>query len=445
MAVMILSSPLSSTAYLSYARSTHVELKTQTKSIVSNKETGILSLCSLEQTTLTYLGNQYQATAAMGCDAKKPSIVSVGQVDDSSPGGLSSVQEPLIKQKHSPENYCVLAAIPPFLFPALGAFLFGYEIGATSCATVSIKVGDSSSGGPSSVQEPLIKQKHSPENYCVLAAIPPFLFPALGAFLFGYEIGATSCATLSIKSPTLSGISWYNLSSVDVGIITSCSHYGALIGSIVAFNVADIIGRRKELITAALLYLVGAIVTATALVFPVLIIGRVVYGIGLGLVGDSSSGGLSSVQEPLIKQKHTPENYSVLAAIPPFLFPALGAFLFGYEIGATSCANLSIIVMALTFLPLCSLHSFVNYSAFSLALSVPNAKWNFLTSCSHYGALIGSIVAFNVADIIGRRKELITAALLYLVGAIVTATAPVFPVLIIGRVVYGIGLGLHSS
>ncbi|CAN6809359.1 unnamed protein product [Brassica oleracea] len=145
------------------------------------------------------------------------------------------------------------------------------------------QVGDSSSGGLSSVQEPLIKQKHTPENYSVLAAIPPFLFPALGAFLFGYEIGATSCATLSIKSPTLSGISWYNLSSVDVGIITSCSHYGALIGSIVAFNVADIIGLRKELITAALLYLVGAIVTATAPVFPVLIIGRVVYGIGLGL------------------------------------------------------------------------------------------------------------------------------------------------------------------
>ncbi|XP_018491795.2 D-xylose-proton symporter-like 1 [Raphanus sativus] len=145
------------------------------------------------------------------------------------------------------------------------------------------QVGDSSSGGLSSVQEPLIKQKHSQENYSVLAAIPPFLFPALGAFLFGYEIGATSCATLSITSPTLSGISWYNLSSVDVGIITSCSHHGALIGSIVAFNVADTIGRRKELITAAFLYLVGAIVTATAPVFPVLIIGRVVYGIGLGL------------------------------------------------------------------------------------------------------------------------------------------------------------------
>nr|VDC92380.1 unnamed protein product [Brassica oleracea] len=125
-------------------------------------------------------------------------------------------------------------------------------------------IGDSSSGGLSSLQEPLIQQKHSPENYSVLAAIPPFLFPALGAFLFGYEIGATSCATISIKSPTLSGISWYNLSSVDVGIITS--------GSL-----------RKGLITAAFLYLVGAIVTALAPVFHVLIIGRVVYGIGVGL------------------------------------------------------------------------------------------------------------------------------------------------------------------
>ncbi|ESQ56372.1 hypothetical protein EUTSA_v10026911mg [Eutrema salsugineum] len=36
-----------------------------------------------------------------------------------------------------------------------------------------------------------------------------------------------------VMSPMLSGISWYNLSSVEVGIITSGSLYGALIGSIV--------------------------------------------------------------------------------------------------------------------------------------------------------------------------------------------------------------------
>ncbi|CAN6922543.1 hypothetical protein Bca4012_091633 [Brassica carinata] len=146
------------------------------------------------------------------------------------------------------------------------------------------QVGDSSSGGISSVKEPLIKENHhSPEDYSVLAAIPSFLFPALGALLFGYEIGATSCAIISIKSPTLSGISWYTLSPVDVGIITSGSLYGALIGSIVAFSIADTIGRRKELILAAFLYLVGAIVTSLAPVFSVLIIGRLMYGVGIGL------------------------------------------------------------------------------------------------------------------------------------------------------------------
>ena len=35
-------------------------------------------------------------------------------------------------------------------------------------------------------------------------------------------------------------------------------------------------------------------------------------------VGDSSSGGINSVKEPLIKENHhSPEDYSVLAAIPP--------------------------------------------------------------------------------------------------------------------------------
>ncbi|KAL0675612.1 hypothetical protein Bca4012_003593 [Brassica carinata] len=50
--------------------------------------------------------------------------------------------------------------------------------------------------------------------------------------------------------------------------------------------------------------------------------------------------------------------------------------------------------------------------------------------------------ASSVRIFLRRRKGLITAAFLYLVGAIVTALAPVFHVLIIGRVVYGIGVGL---
>ncbi|XP_020973802.1 D-xylose-proton symporter-like 2 isoform X2 [Arachis ipaensis] len=136
-----------------------------------------------------------------------------------------------------------------------------------------------------SAREPLLNVSHDSEKYSVSAAIFPFFFPALGGLLYGYDIGSTSCATISIESPTLSGVSWYNLSSIEIGLVTSGSLYGALIGSVLAFNVADFLGRRRELVSAALLYLVGALVTALAPNLPILVIGRFVYGIGIGLAG----------------------------------------------------------------------------------------------------------------------------------------------------------------
>ncbi|KAF5735430.1 hypothetical protein HS088_TW15G00933 [Tripterygium wilfordii] len=144
------------------------------------------------------------------------------------------------------------------------------------------KVGKSS-GEVTEAEEPLLNGGHNSESYSVLAAILPFLFPAFGGLLYGYDIGATSCATISVESAELSGISWYNLSSVEIGLITSGSLYGALIGSVLAFNIADFLGRRRELMLAALFYLVGALVTTFAPNFPVMVIGRFVYGVGIGL------------------------------------------------------------------------------------------------------------------------------------------------------------------
>ncbi|KMT16711.1 hypothetical protein BVRB_3g049950 [Beta vulgaris subsp. vulgaris] len=133
------------------------------------------------------------------------------------------------------------------------------------------------------VERPLLNGAHPTEDYSLLSCIVPFLFPALGGLLFGYDIGATSSATLSIQSPTLSGTTWYDLSSVEVGLISSGSLYGALIGSVLAFNVADFLGRRKELIAAAIFYLAGALITAIGPNFVIMMIGRFIFGIGIGL------------------------------------------------------------------------------------------------------------------------------------------------------------------
>ena len=107
-----------------------------------------------------------------------------------------------------------------------------------------------------------------------------FLFPALGGLLFGFDIGATSGAIISITSPEHSGTSWwacpavpvmrahehhqtsdqncvhcrYDLSSFQSGAVVSSSLFGALGGSVLAFLFGDKLGRKRELLLAALCY-----------------------------------------------------------------------------------------------------------------------------------------------------------------------------------------------
>ena len=45
---------------------------------------------------------------------------------------------------------------------------------------------------------------------------------------------------------------------------------------------------------------------------------------------------------------------------------------------------------------------------------------------------------------IGRRRELIAAAALYAFGGLITASAPELNVLLVGRLLYGLGIGLVS-
>ncbi|KAK8596317.1 hypothetical protein V6N12_064814 [Hibiscus sabdariffa] len=52
---------------------------------------------------------------------------------------------------------------------------------------------------------------------------------------------------------------------------------------------------------------------------------------------------------------------------------------------------------------------------------------------------------FNLsAAQLGRRRELIIAALLYLLGGVLTASAPDLIVLLVGRLLYGLGIGSVS-
>ena len=83
-----------------------------------------------------------------------------------------------------------------FFFPALGGLLYGYDIGATSGATISLKV-----------------------TLCPLALISQ----KMPLYSLRTPAGSTLLIYLSInlllQSSTFSGTTWYNLSSVQTGLV----------------------------------------------------------------------------------------------------------------------------------------------------------------------------------------------------------------------------------
>lgn len=134
------------------------------------------------------------------------------------------------------------------------------------------------------LQQPLVtKDDEENQSFEWNAVLWPFFFPALGGLLFGYDIGSTSGAAVSIVSSQFSGTDWYNLTSLQTGLVVSGSLYGALLGSILAFNVADFLGRRKELILASFLYILGSSITSFAPNLPIVVAGRLIFGLGIGL------------------------------------------------------------------------------------------------------------------------------------------------------------------
>lgn len=103
------------------------------------------------------------------------------------------------------------------------------------------------------------------------------LVPALGSFLFGYDIGSIGFVIIQI-------IQTEGISSALEGFTVAATTIGAFLGSVLAFPLSRRLDRREELRYGSLLYIVGAILEAVGAKsnFPTLITGRILYGLGIG-------------------------------------------------------------------------------------------------------------------------------------------------------------------
>lgn len=99
---------------------------------------------------------------------------------------------------------------------------------------------------------------------------------ALGGLLFGYDTGVISGALLFIRNVM-------SLSPTMQGIVVAIVLAGAAIGAAAAGSLSDKVGRRRVIMGAALLFIVGAGLSAVASDLSPLLLGRFLVGLAIGV------------------------------------------------------------------------------------------------------------------------------------------------------------------
>lgn len=104
-----------------------------------------------------------------------------------------------------------------------------------------------------------------------------YFFGALGGLLFGYDTGVISGAMLFIGKEL--GI---QAGSFEDGFITASVLLGAILGAAIIGPMSDKFGRKKLLLTAAIIFFVGALGSGIGLNYGMLVSSRVVLGVAVG-------------------------------------------------------------------------------------------------------------------------------------------------------------------
>jgi SP family galactose:H+ symporter-like MFS transporter len=99
---------------------------------------------------------------------------------------------------------------------------------------------------------------------------------ALGGLLFGYDTGVISGALLFIREALA-------LSPTMQGIVVAIVLAGAAAGAAGAGALSDQFGRRRVILAAALLFVAGAVFSAVAAELTLLLVGRFLVGLAIGV------------------------------------------------------------------------------------------------------------------------------------------------------------------
>jgi putative MFS transporter len=132
------------------------------------------------------------------------------------------------------------------------------------------------------------------------------LLAAMGGFLDGYDIMIISVVLLPL-------IPQWNLSPLEIGLLTSMVFFGVIVGGAVFGTIADRIGRRKVFILDMVLFIAGAIACGLAQNIVQLIIFRFFVGMAVGMDAPTSA----SIIAEFSSNKHRGRNTTFMAIFWP--------------------------------------------------------------------------------------------------------------------------------
>ena len=131
--------------------------------------------------------------------------------------------------------------------------------------------------------------KNPPKFVYVVAGIA-----ALCGLLFGYDTGVISGALLFIQSQ-------FSLGPAEEGLVVSGVLFGATLSAVLSGRLTDVFGRKRLIIVISVIFTVGSIVCAMANSLMVLVAGRVILGLAIGVASYTAPLYIGEVSPPSIR------------------------------------------------------------------------------------------------------------------------------------------------
>eukprot|EP00043_Microstomoeca_roanoka_P009418 m.89445 g.89445 ORF g.89445 m.89445 type:complete len:631 (+) comp14578_c0_seq1:305-2197(+) len=123
-----------------------------------------------------------------------------------------------------------------------------------------------------------VEAKHEKKIICCyvpLFVLLCIMLTAMSSVLLGYDIGIMSAAKLQIKNDM-------QLSDNEVEVMVGILNFVSAFGGLASGKLCDFIGRKATVAVASIVFLAGALLMALSKTYSVLVLGRVVTGLGVG-------------------------------------------------------------------------------------------------------------------------------------------------------------------